>query len=134
MPTPVRPEGNISYDVRRFWRPCYNRAQQATTEPNQIAILSPQKFILKGQREISMVRGQSVEFHAAAVEAAIKEMIDNLEGYLYVTSPVLVWEGNDGGPVIHQGHNFNNDTVFLKIEGSGYLDAESSGEDEIIEV
>lgn len=69
-----------------------------------------------------------------ALEEAIKEMIDNLEGYLYVTAPVLNWEGEHGGPVIHEGTNFNNDMVFLRIEGVGYLDAESSGEDEIIEV
>lgn len=54
---------------------------------------SPQEIVLKGEREIRMGIGQSVEFHQTAAEEAIKEMIDNLEGYLYVTAPVLRWEG-----------------------------------------
>ncbi len=102
-------------------------------EPNRAALVTrPQKIVVKGERQIS--RQEMEESNGNAVDAAIKEMIENLEGYLYVTAPVLNWEGEHGGPVIHEGSNFSRDTIFLKIEGNGYLDAESTGEDEIIEV
>lgn len=91
----------------------------------------PQKIVLKGERTISR---ETLEENPNAVEEALKEMIDNLEGYLYVTAPVLSWEGAHGGPVIHEGGNFGQNMIFLKIEGVGYLDAESDGTDEIIEV
>jgi len=94
-------------------------------------IRNPQKIVLKGERTLTRTQ---LEDNPNAVEEAIKEMIDNLEGYLYVTAPVLTWEGGHGGPVIHEGGNFEQDMIFLKIEGVGYLDAESDGADEVIEV
>lgn len=99
---------------------------------NSLTTVNPQKIVLKGERTIS--RQTMEETDGDALEEAIKEMIENLEGYLYVTAPVLNWEGEHGGPVIHEMTNYNNDMVFLKIEGVGYLDAESTGEDEIIEI
>lgn len=96
--------------------------------PQPALITQPQKFVIVGQVSLSR---HDIENNVTSVEKTMAAMVEALEGYMSVTSPVATW----GLPFqIEEGHNYVDDSVNLRAGGWGYFDAPNEGHEEIIDI
>lgn len=98
--------------------------------PDNRTIHDFKKFEARGERIITRVDVEDSEkgLHAL-IWSAVEEMRENLEGYLYVTTPVREWQVL---PVVQSEMNFMQDAWSVQMKASGWFDCENDGEVEII--